>query len=227
MLIAEIGNCHLGDVKKFKEMIRIANESGADLIKGQAFKAEDIRHGSMPLHFYKMCQLAEEQLIELVDYARGIGNDLFFSVFSKGFEKLERHQKWKKISGGQFREGMYNFKDDDYFTVVSIPKDCMDKPLPVIRYASVLYVSEYLVKDPELRNITALTERIGQQVGYSDHCIGVDMAIAAFRDYGASVVEKHFSLDKEYIYHGQSFRDSVHSANPKQLEELATAIGSI
>jgi sialic acid synthase SpsE len=42
MLVAEISNVHFGSVLKARELIMTAYECGADLVKGQAFKAEDV-----------------------------------------------------------------------------------------------------------------------------------------------------------------------------------------
>ena len=98
MLIAEIGNNHFGSMEKAKELIRVAKECGADVVKGQAFLAKDLTTGSMHHEFYEMCSMNLDQNIELFSYAYTIGIDMFFSVFSDGFEELERLQKYKKIS---------------------------------------------------------------------------------------------------------------------------------
>ena len=60
IIIAEIGNCHFGDIERFKQLIRDCKNAGADIIKSQAFHAEDlINIGSMSQNFYTQCELSE------------------------------------------------------------------------------------------------------------------------------------------------------------------------
>jgi N-acetylneuraminate synthase len=220
VLIAEIGNNHFGDFKKAKELIRVAHLSGADLVKGQAFKAEDIK-GSMPEQFYRDCEFTIEQHLELIDYARDLGNDLFYSIFSKGFEAISMKQNWHKIAGVQTRRGMVSDHYDIENMIISIPAELNLDAMPKLKRAEFLYVSEYCVSDPDLDNISLLALWLGRRVGYSDHTKGIKYAKLAYSDYGAHIIEKHFCLKKNQIYSDTVFRDTVHGANPKELEMLA------
>lgn len=220
MLIAEFGNCHFGDMKKAKEMIRVAYLSGADLVKGQAFLAKDIT-GSMPEKFYEMCQFSFDQYVELIEYGRMIGIEVFYSIFSKELKSLEHHMNWFKVSGAQTREPNRNWlAEDSEDTFVSIPKDAAPPPL---ERANVLYVSEYMTQDPELSFITMLQNHYDRDCGYSDHTIGTEWAIRAIKEYGANVIEKHFGLEKNMGYLGVLFRDTVHCADANELEKIAAA----
>jgi sialic acid synthase SpsE len=225
MLIAEIGNNHFGSMRAYKEMIRVAHESGADLIKGQAFRAADIKTGSMPQAFYKMCELSEAQMIELVWFARNLGNDLFFSVFSPGFEKLRAMQKWRKYAASQTREIGIELLPDDPDVIASVPVETqLHRDLRRPKHAELLHVTGYLPKNAHLDRIGELSRWLGRPVGYSDHCLGVDTAIAAVREYGSVIVEKHFTLEKNVSYLGEVYRDTVHGATPSELERLAKAM---
>ena len=55
--------------------------------------------------------------------------------------------------------------------------------------------------------------------GYSDHTFGITAALSAVA-MGARVIEKHFTLDKNY----SDFRDHQLSADPTDLKELVTHI---
>lgn len=218
MLIAEIGNCHFGDFEKAKLLVKTAHECGADLIKGQAFRAEDIHGGSMPLDFYRMCAFSVGQYLELIDYARSLGNDMFYSIFSRGMEAIAQRQSWRKVAGSQTKAGHLSMADDSDNLIVSVP---IGAPVPRFKRAAVLHVSEYLTTVPHLWHIETLAEHIGHPAGYSDHTIGIETAVIARRDFGANVIEKHFCLEKHVEYKGVVFRDTQHGATPHEFTALA------
>ena len=66
--------------------------------------------------------------------------------------------------------------------------------------------------------MTTLRDKLGVTVGYSDHTLGIGSALVAL-GLGARIVEKHFTLDKNY----SSFRDHALSAEPAEFAELAKA----
>lgn len=224
MLIAEVGNGHFGNMTKARELIRAAHNSGADLIKAQAFRASGIKSGSMPERFYKDCELRVEDYLELIHYARDLGNDLFYSIFSDGFESISFTQKWHKVAGVQTRDGQATADLDLENVIVSVPSGVVYDHLPRFRKAEVLYVSEYLAQDPELRHIGSLAQWLGRPVGYSDHTVGVKFALEAHRCWGANIIEKHFTLSHNEKWGTKIFRDSVHGATPNEFEELAKAM---
>lgn len=218
MLIAEIGNNHFGDFEKAKELIRTAHNCGADLIKGQAFRAADIKSGSMPQSFYEQCEFSVQEYMDLIDYAREIGNDLFFSIFSTGLEGIELKQKWKKVTGSQTKEGKLKLKDDRDNLIVSVP---VAASVPKFKKAIVLHVSDYMTSQPNLWHIENLTEHTGVQAGYSDHTMGAEACIKAIRTFGVHVIEKHFTLKKRMEFQGTVFRDTVHGAAPNEFTQIA------
>jgi len=67
-----------------------------------------------------------------------------------------------------------------------------------------------------LRNVPMLRQAFDLPVGYSDHSLGVPVALAAVA-LGACVVEKHFTLDREM----QGW-DHWMSAEPAELEALCS-----
>lgn len=71
------------------------------------------------------------------------------------------------------------------------------------------------VDQVNLRNIVMLRDVFGRPVGFSDHTMGVGVPLAAIA-LGASVIEKHFTLDKEM----EGWDHSI-SADP---EEMATIV---
>jgi sialic acid synthase SpsE len=220
-LIAEIGMNHNGSMATAKELIRAAHESGADIVKGQAFMARDVK-GSMPAKFYEDRQLDPMQCIALIAYARDLGTDLFFSIFSREYEGIKSVQKWHKFSASQSKNSPRLVERFDRMNVIaSVNTMTM---LPKLHVAHVLYACPYLTEDPKLSSIEFLTEYYGRQVGYSDHTVGVDWCLRANRIYGARVIEKHFTLTRDIYFEGKQFRDAVHGALPHEFEQLARGV---
>jgi N,N'-diacetyllegionaminate synthase len=77
------------------------------------------------------------------------------------------------------------------------------------------------MKDVNLKAMNHIREILGVEVGYSDHTLGIEVPIAAVA-LGASVIEKHFTLDK-----GMVGPDHIASLDPKELKKMVQAIRNI
>lgn len=75
--------------------------------------------------------------------------------------------------------------------------------------------------DVNLRAMLTLRDTLGVQVGYSDHTLGIEIPIAAVA-LGATVIEKHFTLDKNM--EGPDHRASL---EPIELTAMVRAIRNI
>lgn len=73
-------------------------------------------------------------------------------------------------------------------------------------------------KDVNLRAMLALRDAFGVAVGYSDHTTGIAVPVAAVA-LGATVVEKHFTLDRAL-----PGPDHAASLEPRELAELVAAL---
>ena len=83
--IAEFSNMHGGDFEHAKDLIRAACDAGADVVKGQAYdnpQAIIDMGGSMPLEFYQQCMFTVDQYLELIEFGKQIGIDVFFTICS-------------------------------------------------------------------------------------------------------------------------------------------------
>lgn len=76
-------------------------------------------------------------------------------------------------------------------------------------------------EEVNLRALVTIRDRLGVRVGYSDHTLGIEVAIAAVA-MGASVIEKHFTLDRSLP--GPDHRASL---EPKELTAMVTAIRNV
>lgn len=77
------------------------------------------------------------------------------------------------------------------------------------------------VEDVNLKAMLHIQKEFGTKVGYSDHTLGIEVPIAAVA-LGASVIEKHFTLDK--MMGGPDHKASL---EPNELKAMVTAIRNI
>jgi len=85
-----------------------------------------------------------------------------------------------------------------------------------ILHCNTEYPTPY--KDANLRAMVNMGKELKMAVGYSDHTIGIEVGIAAAA-LGASVIEKHFTLDRNMK--GPDHKASI------EPDELKTMIGCI
>ena len=77
------------------------------------------------------------------------------------------------------------------------------------------------VEDVNLKAMLTMRDELGVAVGYSDHTLGIEVPVAAVA-LGASVIEKHFTLDRTL-----PGPDHAASLEPNELKAMVTAIRNI
>lgn len=77
------------------------------------------------------------------------------------------------------------------------------------------------MKDVNLKAMLSIQQEFGTDIGYSDHTLGIEVPVAAVA-LGASVIEKHFTLDNT-----MEGPDHAASLEPLQLIEMVKAIRNI
>jgi len=239
-IIAEIGNNHEGDIDVALQLVRLAAEAGADAVKFQTAKADlfvspadAARHERM-----KRFELGEDGYLRLRDAAREAG--LAFISTPLDMESARFL--------GPIVDAMKIASGDNTFVPLLRHAGACAKPvilstgladLRVVRRAvdviekagrsapgthplAILHcVSSYPTPlgEANLRAIGTLAASFDYTVGYSDHTLGVDVPVAAVA-CGARIIEKHFTLDKNY----SDFRDHALSADPDELAEMVARI---
>lgn len=86
----------------------------------------------------------------------------------------------------------------------------------IVLHCNTEYPTSY--RDANLLAMITIKNKFGVRVGYSDHTLGIEVAIAAVA-LGASVIEKHFTLDKN-----MPGPDHKASLNPEELKNLVVSI---
>ena len=76
-------------------------------------------------------------------------------------------------------------------------------------------------KDVNLKAMTKMGKDLNIKFGYSDHTLGIEVAIAAVA-MGANCIEKHFTLDRNMV--GPDHKASL---EPQQLKKMVSAIRNI
>ena len=243
LIIAEAGVNYNGNLDLAKEMVHVARECGADIIKFQTAKAELVISRYAPKADYQkettgvtesqldMCRkilLPYEDFVELAELCRQVGIGFFSTPFE--LESIDFLYKlgmriWKipsgeitnlpyleKIGGyGQkiiLSTGMSTLMEVENAIKVLMSKGTRRENITLL-HCTTEYPAPY--SEVNLKAMLTLREHFGMKVGYSDHTPGVIIPIAAI-SLGASVIEKHFTLDK--TLHGN---DHYHSGEPEDF----------
>tara|TARA_B100000700_G_C14991676_1_gene831654 strand:- start:146 stop:1162 length:1017 start_codon:yes stop_codon:yes gene_type:complete len=241
-IIAEIGNNHEGNFNLAKKMISAAKKSGADAVKFQTIipnllvSIKDKKR----IKQLKKFQFSFDQFKKLSDHAKK-EKIIFLSTPTdlKSASFLNKIQNFFKISSG----------DNNYFPLIKkiasfnksiilstgladlnliskskkiIFNEWRKKPKNKKKLILMHCVSSYPVQteDANLLAIKTLRNKFKDCIiGYSDHTVGI-LASTISASYGAKVIEKHFTLNKNQ----SSFRDHKLSANPNEMRELVNNI---
>lgn len=238
-VIAEIGNNHEGSRAVAQTMIEKAAAAGADAVKLQTFdpdhyvSARDVER----LQRLRKFRLSTDDLAQLVHVAKANGVIFFSTPFDLGsVALLDPLVPVFKIASGDntFYPLLERVADTGKPIIVSGGMATIDELRRAVqtiqsRWArhnadpglAVLHCVSSYPAPPEEANIAAIgsLRELGLTVGYSDHTLGIDAAILAVAA-GARIVEKHFTLDKNY----SSFRDHQLSADPAEMRELVERI---
>lgn len=100
------------------------------------------------------------------------------------------------------------------FTEAGIPKENITILHCNTEYPTPMY-------DVNLKAMLHIQEVFGTEIGYSDHTLGIEVPIAAVA-LGASIIEKHFTLDKT-----MNGPDHSASLEPDELKAMVSAIRNL
>jgi len=237
IIIAEIGENHIGNTEIAKMLIEKAAEAGADYVKFQSYRPENFRRDDPEYNWFKKVSLSDEAHFMLKKHAEKHGVKFLSSPFGLErakflCEKLEL--KEIKIASGV----MLNFSVLDYVNehakivflstgMATIEEIKMAlSHLNKIEKCYILHcVTQYPCKDEEA-NLSAITtlqkEFPDYEIGYSDHTTGYLAPIVAV-SLGAKVIEKHFTFDKN----AKEGTDHILSVEPEELKEMIEHIRKV
>jgi len=235
-VIAEIGINHEGSVEACAKMIRAAAEAGADAVKLQTVDPEENYAPGTESHaIFSQAELTREETARMFELARQLGLEVFTTAGD--FNTLEWVEALEpsahKISSGLLTStpiiraaaktgrpllmstGMAETEAID--RAVEAAKEAGCQALALFQCTSIYPAPPETLN---LRTIGWLEERYGIPCGFSDHSRGIQaapLAVAA----GASMIEKHFSLDL-----GREGFDHRLSLSPEDFAEMVNGIRS-
>lgn len=186
----------------------------------------------------KNLELTYEDHVKLIEYANSQGIKFLSTAFDLESVQLlaDFHLGLWKIPSGEITNypylrliaqqhepvilstGMSTMEE-----IESAVRALLDNGLP-LDYLTILHCNtEYPTPmcDVNLRAMNKIASVFHTHVGYSDHTLGIEVPIAAVA-LGASVIEKHFTLDR-------SLQGPDHKASlePQELKNMVTAIRNV
>ena len=233
LIIAEIGENHVGDWDRARRMIEEAAAAGADVVKFQSYRGRDVSPEDPEREWFGQVELPDPLHFELRDLARRCGVEFLSTPFT-----LERARfLCEKVGLTSLKiasSEMLNIPLLDYAdrrakkvylsTGMSEPGEIREAVgrLSHVEELTVMHcVTQYPLQDEDahLRAILVLAEMFPScRIGYSDHTVGSEAPLLAVA-LGATVIEKHFTLDKSL-----PGTDHVLSATPEELKRLVASL---
>lgn len=247
-IIGEAGVNHNGSLELAKKLVDVAVEANCDAVKFQTFKAENVISrnakkadyqqqttgaSESQLEMVRKLELSFEQFRELKNYCDA--KKIMFLSTPFDLDSIDFLASLKipifKIPSGEITNlpylrkvnslktevilstGMANL--DEIGAALTVLKDCQVSVL----HANTEYPTPY--EDVNLLAMRTIAEKFKVKVGYSDHSLGIEIPIAAVA-LGASIIEKHFTLDKK-----MPGPDHLASLDPQELKQMILAIRHI
>jgi len=225
------------DIIKFQ--IFNADKLVSKTAKKADYQIKNTHNGSNSQYeMLKKLELSNEQHLALKKYCESKGIKYFSTAFdldSIDFLASMHIGLWKIPSGeitnypylkkiAQFGKpvimstGMCN-EQDIHNAINVLLKFGVTKNQITILHCNTQYPTPF--EDVNLSAMLTIQKDFGTKVGYSDHTKGIEVPIAAVA-LGASVIEKHFTLDR-----GMEGPDHKASLEPFELKEMVTAIRNI
>ena len=250
-IIAEAGVNHNGSLDMALQLVDAAKQSGADAVKFQSFKADQLATRSAHKAAYqeRTTSQAESQfdMLKRLELDRAAHERILRHCEDRGIQFLsspfdlpsidllaEMNLPVYKIPSGELTNEPYLRKIGAKGKPVILSTGMatlgeVEEAINTLRAAgagqlTLLHcVTEYPAPYAEvnLRAMHTLKLAFGLPVGYSDHTPGIEVSIAAAA-LGAEMIEKHFTLDRSL-----PGPDHAASLEPGELKAMVTAIRNV
>lgn len=251
IVIAEAGVNHNGSFELAKKMVDAAKEAGVDYVKFQTFnpqklvskyaekaeyQKETTGSDETQLQMLQKLTLTEDNFLSLRDYCKEVGIGFIstpFDLDSIAFLETFDMDFWKVPSGEvtnlPYLEAIARTKRKVVMSTGMCDMNEIQDAMEVLKkngtteitllHCNTQYPTPY--EHVNLRAMSTIKDTLHKEVGYSDHTQGIEVPIAAVA-MGATVIEKHFTLDKN-----MEGPDHKASLDPTELKQMVSAIRNI
>ncbi|MFD1551235.1 N-acetylneuraminate synthase [Putridiphycobacter roseus] len=205
--------------------------------KKAAYQQTNTKNKDSQFEMLRKLELSESAHFDLIDYCEKVGVKFLSTAFDfDSIEFLKNKIDFYKIPSGEINNlpylekvaalklpivmstGMADMAEvEAAFNVLlqnGIPKETIK-----ILHCNTEYPTP--MEDVNLNAMLSIQQKLGVEVGYSDHTLGIEIPIAAVA-LGATVIEKHFTLDRN-----MEGPDHKASLEPQQLMDMVAAIRNI
>ena len=236
--VAEIGLNHNGSIDLAKHHIEAAKESGATTVKFQTYNASTRSQTTPDLYdIFKSCEFNVDQYFELKVFCDEINIHFASTAFCIESAQMLDQIKCKFVKVASFQHAHTHLLESiiksesvekifvstgtsNLSSIIDINNIYNSIKLNQMPSLVILHcISEYPISSPahcHLINIAKIKDLTHQNVGFSDHSIGVQASSYAII-LGATTIEKHFTIDNDL-----SGPDHKMSANPSVFKEMVT-----
>lgn len=232
-LVAEAGSNHGGSLNTALRLVEVAAECGADAVKFQFFRANEmVAVGHPDFETFLHYEIPEFWLKPMRDHAAECGITLFYSVFSHEdvavLESLDSPPAYKVASAeltytalldAVAATGKLVILSTGMSTARDVVRALTDLPKGT-PFAMLHCVSAYPAPPEDMNLLAARIQTCdGSLWGLSDHTAEPFAAPLMAAALGASIIEKHFTLDRS-----QEGPDHAFAIEPDELRALAVAL---
>jgi N,N'-diacetyllegionaminate synthase len=253
LIVAEAGVNHNGDLALARQLVEVAAQAGADLVKFQTFRADALATraagkadyqiqatgaGESQRDMLKRLEMSRDMHERLIEHCRALGIGFLSTAFDIADVSMlvELGQTLFKIPSGEIinlpllqyvgrlgrpvilSTGMATLGEVEA-AISALETAGTPRDRTTVLHCTTDYPAA--MPDVNLRAMQSMAQAFGVAVGYSDHTLGTEVALAAVA-LGASVIEKHFTLDRNLP--GPDHRASL---EPDELVAMVRAVRNL
>jgi sialic acid synthase SpsE len=233
-VIAEAGSNFNQSMDIARRLIDVAVEAGADAIKFQLFRADILYPSKTGFYdLFKSIELNPDWVPQLMDYAKKVG--IHFTASAFDFESISVLEAvgapFHKIASSEtsnlslvhrlastgkpvaISTGMCDMVDVE--EAVNVCRGVGNDRVILMQCGTMYPLPAEFVN---LRVLKSFADRFGGVLGFSDHTLGSAAAAAAV-GIGATVFEKHFTLDRN-----SQGPDHAYAIEPEELKTYVRTV---
>ncbi len=253
LIIAEAGVNHNGDIAIAKQLVDVAADAGADIVKFQTFNADRLATQQAKKADYQIATTSntetQHEMLTRLELSESMHHEIIehcarrnIEFLSTGFDTesisflMSLGIKLFKIPSGEITNlpylrhigqfglptiistGMANMQEIEE-AINALEEAGTPKSIITVLHCTTEYPAS--IDEVNLRAMLSIKKVFGIEIGYSDHTLGIEISIAAAA-LGATVIEKHFTLDKN-----SPGPDHKASLEPNELKLMVDSIRNI